>query len=475
MSSSDRTLVKPPPQAVLTNATKILAALNTSVNDQALNEQISRYVLQLSVSVFCLDTLSQPNTTEQIIERAQNEYLALVRNGIDHLTGQGAFDRFVSENGDPREIHGNDRLIETIRHINDWNEFFTSVANTNTTVRLTQEGLNLNEQIDIHPQAFSEIGGVLDRDRRTNLLDITAKYNDGKREDQYLKAIKPFRQEERFIFRLNREEDITRAASDFNVDDIRSKEIGGIKIFENMSTTQTDRLGRVLTAQRSSPRYGDMILAAVFIAGKRKCKRVEDFCSYFELIAIEIQGKKKAVKKEILDNLTKDSGFFRDFTTQLNADLEEAERLSLSAPFRFPNSLSAVYHFRKHGNEMGAKQNMRRYLIDVPSELFSNDDYKISARITQDGRLTRLVYANEDYKHIGFLIQKNDGSGQEMASIYPYPEYFGTPEQWEQRIKNAKLTLLYQKLQGSSNQIMEQSCSLSSGSPERCQRQSVLV
>uniref|UniRef100_A0A914X6N6 Uncharacterized protein n=1 Tax=Plectus sambesii TaxID=2011161 RepID=A0A914X6N6_9BILA len=115
--------------------------------------------------------------------------------------GQLAFDRYVIGNGSPRAIQGNTRLIEAILHLRDPHEFFTAIAETNSTVRLTKDGfLNINEQIDIHPHTFCKMGRYKGEDLRTLLLRMTAQYNNYDiMEEQYREATKTFRLREHIV------------------------------------------------------------------------------------------------------------------------------------------------------------------------------------------------------------------------------------------------------------------------------------
>uniref|UniRef100_A0A914V2V5 Uncharacterized protein n=1 Tax=Plectus sambesii TaxID=2011161 RepID=A0A914V2V5_9BILA len=83
--------------------------------------------------------------------------------------------RLVTGNGGPRAIHGNSRVIEAILHLRDPHEFFAAVSKTKSIIRLTEDGLlNINEQIDIHPRTFSEMGRYKGQDLRTLLLRMIA-------------------------------------------------------------------------------------------------------------------------------------------------------------------------------------------------------------------------------------------------------------------------------------------------------------
>lgn len=363
-------------------------------------------------------------------------------------------------------MHGNGRLIESIRHITDPNEFFTSVAQTNSKVLLTTDGLfSINGQIDIHPRSFSELGGVTDPNRRTGLLTATADYSNGEMtEEQYRQTIKSFQQNERLAFVLTRDEIMTKAANGFGATDIQQVEIGGRKIFANISIAEVDRLGRVLSERQYN---ANIIKAASTVASERGCQNVNDFCSYLELVYHELQvylllkiyrlthshfqNKTKVERVEILDNLqNKNNSFFKTFNDTLNSDLQEAQRLRSTATYSFANDLFAVYHFRKHGHEFGHNTPMEIYLHDVPSNLFSNDHYLFSAGYSQNGRIVRIVYANPENQQIGFLIKTTDGSSRWVASTFIHPGFFGSAEQWQNRVQNALINLNNRSFQANS-------------------------
>ncbi|UJR13691.1 hypothetical protein I4U23_000703 [Adineta vaga] len=387
-------------------------------------------VLQYCVSIFFFgNTLVQPKTAGQIIKRAQNEYLQSVKQDMEGPGAQNAFDQFTTLNRGPRQMHGNARLIQSIRCIKNPDEFFTSVAKTNSKVGLTEEGLlNLNDQIDIHPQAFSEIGGITDPHRRHELIEATAKHRRGETTN------------ERLIFSMTRDEIMQKAAKGFNVQDIRQVEINAKKIFANMNTAEIDRLGRVLSADDYKK---DVIQAARAIANERKCETSGDFCSFVELVRCQLENKKRGEKAAILNSLqNKDSELFREFNDNLNADLQKAISLRRPrAPYQFTNNLSAVYHFRKHGNQFNSNGNMQVYLHDVPHDFFSNESHLLSRGLSQDGKITRLVFANPKNQQIGFLLEENDGSNRRVASTFINPDFFGSAEQWSEIHKKAMKNL----------------------------------
>ncbi|CAF3229506.1 unnamed protein product [Rotaria socialis] len=419
------------------------AAAATYLVIKGINEQLTTFdILQFSIGVFFFsNTLIQPKTAGQIIKRAQNECLAAVREDIQAPAGREAFDNFATSNRSARQMHDNERITESIRRINDPNEFFTSAAETNSYIHLTKDGLfNLSDDIDIHPRAFKEIGGAINPDRRVELLKATAKYNNGEiTEDQYRAAIRSFRQNEHITFLLTREEIMNEVAKGFNTTDLRQVEISGRRIFENMNSDEVDRLGRVLYGRNYNQ---DIIQATTIIAKKRTCPNTCDFCSYVELICHELQDRTSAEKIHILNDLkNRSSAFFHDFNNRLDADLQQVQRLRHTAAYQFTNDLSGVYHFRKHGNEFHAHGNMRVYLHNVPLNLFSDDTYLFSAGRSHDGQTMRLVFANPENQQIGFLIQQNDGSGRQMASTFIEPGFFGSAEQWNQRIENAMINL----------------------------------
>ncbi|CAF1520597.1 unnamed protein product [Rotaria magnacalcarata] len=233
-----------------------IAVAATNLIIKGINGQLTILdILQFSIGVFFFsNTLIQPKTAGQIIKRAQNECLAAVKEDVQVTNLVKIF---------ARQTHDNERIIESICLINDSNEFFTSVAETNSYIHLTKYGLfNLNDDIDIHPRTFKKIGGAINPDRRVELLKATTKYNNGEiTEDQYRAAVRSFRQNENFTFLLTR-------------DEIMNK------------VTKVDRLGRVLYGRNYNQ---DIIQSATIIAKKRACSNTCDFCSYVELICHELQ------------------------------------------------------------------------------------------------------------------------------------------------------------------------------------------
>ncbi|CAF1494253.1 unnamed protein product, partial [Rotaria magnacalcarata] len=386
-----------------------IAVAVTNLIIKGINGQLTILdILQFSIGVFFFsNTLIQPKTAGQIIKRAQNECLAAVKEDVQVTNLVKIF---------ARQTHDNERIIESICLINDPNEFFTSVAETNSYIHLTKYGLfNLNDDIDIHPRTFKKIGGAINPDRRVELLKVTTKYNNGEiTEDQYSAAVRSFRQNENFTFLLTR-------------DEIMNK------------VTKVDRLGRVLYGRNFNQ---DIIQSTTIIAKKRACSNTCDFCSYVELICHELQDRISAEKIHILNDLkNRSSAFFHDFNNRLDADLHQVQRLRHTTAYQFTNDLSAVYHFRKHGNEFHAHENMRASLHDVPLNFFSDDTYLFSAGRSQDRQIMRLVFADPENQQIGFLIQQSDGSGAQIASTFIQPDFFGSTEQWNQRIENAMINL----------------------------------
>jgi hypothetical protein len=53
---------------------------------------------------------------------------------------------------------------------------------------------------------------------------------------------------------------------------------------------------------------------------------------------------------------------------------------------------------------------MRIYLHDVPSNLFPVDECLVKISHSQNGQITRSVFANPKNNQIGFLIKRNNES-----------------------------------------------------------------
>ncbi|CAF1294474.1 unnamed protein product [Rotaria sordida] len=374
-----------------------LAATNLTV--KAINNQLTALdVVQFCVSVFFFtNTLIQPKTAGQIIKRAQKEHLASVRQNIQDPAAQKEFDNFIASNRGPRQMHGNADLIKSIRYIKNPDEFFTSVADTGSIVILTKEGtFNINGQIDIHPRAFHEIGGITNPTRRVELLQATADYSRRRiTPEQYRQKIRSYQREERLHFLMTQDEIKTKVAQAFNVQDLAQVEIGNKKIFENMSPAEINRLGGTLSADNYKQ---DVIQAAKTIANERKYQTVEDFCSCVELVRSELQ---------MTDSLLMSKNNFFRALVKLNQILPSASDSDL---FRITgNFLRSVFEFCRHQGPQNLSDTEKQMIVSQLSDALPTLESGLPAAflpLDADQRQTGKIYRSaiqfliDDFSHL---------------------------------------------------------------------------
>uniref|UniRef100_A0A914V3J4 Uncharacterized protein n=1 Tax=Plectus sambesii TaxID=2011161 RepID=A0A914V3J4_9BILA len=110
-----------------------------------------------------------------------------------------------------------------------------------------------------------------------------------------------------------------------------------MKLFKNM-TSEVSRLGTVLAAFDFNT---DIIQATSFIADKFKCHRVEDYCSYFELAALEVHQAAEGFN--VNDIRKKKIGGKKIFANMSTAEVDRLGRVLSSKNYRSDFIQAAVY------------------------------------------------------------------------------------------------------------------------------------
>uniref|UniRef100_A0A914QUI5 Uncharacterized protein n=1 Tax=Panagrolaimus davidi TaxID=227884 RepID=A0A914QUI5_9BILA len=315
-------------------------------------------------------------------------------------------------------------------------------------MELKGEGMmSLTRQIDIHASAF---GGMTSARQRL-LLELTAKYDRGELTlEEYIQKIETFRTEERFAFSLDQKLCITELEKFFGVDDISTMTINGRNIFNQMSPYQADKVRKLLTnigftSQKNMDRMKEYPITAKVLCDKFGIKDSSEFCSMIELIQLELSKMKKDTRKIALLKKLQDINspeaikFFKD----LNSELIEAAEIQRTAPYKFTDGLTAVYHYKKHAKSLGILQDqMKVYLHDITNELFSKKKFLFCKNKTQDGSLVREMYANREKKIVGYLIKTPDGK-QKVASVYLWEKFFDNmdEDEWHKALKECEKRL----------------------------------
>ncbi|KAI8770963.1 hypothetical protein BgiBS90_027682 [Biomphalaria glabrata] len=358
------------------------------INKASKDEVTALDVVQFSMSVFFFsNTLMQPKVASSIISQAQEMHLNSYMDKMSDEATKETFKNFMDRNRGDGGIKDTSKIIRTVNRMEDANKFFKSV--------------NPNDKIDI--------GG---RKGRTVLVSD----NKGN-----VNRINPNR------VLLTKQTPGTTATFNFNKDykklkkcygkDPSDVELNGEKIFQNMSEQDQRRVSHVFGG---SAKYNlDILNTAHTVAEALGLNTASGLMSVIEIVAAEVQGRDGAELSTILNNIRGPGK--QTFLQNLQMDLNKATRLAESHNLSFDSPLTAVYHYRKHGNEFPKLlskfgNSIDVYLGPVSHNIFQ--DCNLRERHTlQDGTVRKIYSTNGD--HFGVITTTQQG--QKISTMFQKP------------------------------------------------------
>ena len=376
-------------------------------------------VLQFSMSVFFFtNTLIQPKVASSIIQRAQDNHLMEVSKTITDADAQKTFQKFVNDNNGDGGIKDRSKIIRTVNRIQDTDAFFKGVKDSSKI----------------------EIGG-----RKGKTVLVTDSNGNKTSRINTSRVVKSDFVNQGAVQLPNRDKNKLAKVYGKKIEDI---ELNGKKIFDNMDDRQKGRFKKVFGPIKYNK---EIIDTAHNIAEAMSFDNVDQLMSMTEIINAEAGGKTGTDLTNHLNNL-KSSGKTA-FIDNLNNDLKKAGKIANQSHLNFTDPLTAVYHYRKHGQDFPSKMDSATfYFKKVPKQIFK-ENYLRETKTFQDGTTQKFyITPNDDF---GVVMEKPDGNN--VSSMYSKPGAFekfssemDLANLWEKthggaRIENLKEALKYSR------------------------------
>ncbi|CAI5444164.1 unnamed protein product [Caenorhabditis angaria] len=309
--------------------------------EKAKNDQLTKLdVLQFSIScLFFANTLVQPKTANGVIEKAQQQRFDSFANGLSDEQAKVAFDKFLKNNEHGKNMQTNSKIIKTLNKIKHPDAFFKNNAGN-----------------DIR------IGG-----KKGRTVFVTDAQNN-------MRKANP---NEKIKFTMKRQEGAPIIQKVQQLEKCLGVDYKDHKYLKNMTNQQKGRVGKVFGG---SAKYDkDIVDVATRISDDLNIQNADEFMSLIEIVAAE----KHRNPEELFD---------AKFVAGVSNDLEVAANLAAKNAKIFADPFSAVYHYRKHGEDFLKNCSLDFYLGPVPE------------KIVLSGKLTDIC--NIETVHSDGLISK---------------------------------------------------------------------
>lgn len=309
--------------------------------------------------------------------------------------------------------------------------------------------INIKDELRIAPNKLVQI---LEEDF-LKILEATQKIKIGDMNDaKYWKTIEAILRNNRIKMEYQRKKAIEQIQQAFNTDNLGTVKIGDVKIFENMTPSEQDRLTDVMEA--SCKNYNQEILKiANEFAKRRGCKTPRDYCNYVEFTAKYLSDLKK--QKEVdfqaaLDNaqnlptfelnkFVSDYGIIGKRTEYFNQQVYENFLTNPEESFNALENLyielegavlplnaridpkftdiSAVCHYFKH-NKFGDEELTPEEYFKIPMQTVHESLYRRKEQLNQQGDRNIITFTNPSKGAVCIVYEKLEDGTQSLASVH---------------------------------------------------------